>query len=685
MTKKSKSTARTIDNTNWTINAHSKSYIWAYGEDKQKTLSFITETTEGYGKIGTIYVKNGNNLDIITKYLNFSKGNIKTITNTVKNYYTTQNTGAITIDSNPVAITETYKIAKGGYTINSSDTPEYIYGAKGEYNFTGSGEYGAEIYEEKGNNVYNIDNTLTTGINAVYDFRGNDKYNFSSNTVSSNIVLDFKGNDKYFSKENTKLFISEYKGNDKYNFENSDIFSTDYSGADCYEVSNASRLYLYDVKGKDKYQISNSSVLNQMILDVEGNDKYNVIDCSNLTINESEVNENNKSGKDTYNIISSSSIEINESSKFSGNDAYNFTSVDNSALSSSDEILDFQGSDKYNINTSKNINFTDVSGKDSWKILLSNGLNVIEYEGNDKYKINNSNNITINDNKGNDNYGVLSNSININLVDREGKDKYNLDNSFDLTIKDLAQSSDRYTFNNIHNANITDNGGDDVYKISNSSDITIQNNSAIIMSDKNRDANTFNISNSTFEIYTNKANYNTDNNFISKDSYNINSSSGIIEDYDMANDKYNINKLNGSLIINDFGGNKDSLVVSNLKANNVVFMAGAKWNNSFTLQNTDNSLYIYDEENKGYAAIGSYFKSQNNEYTDFGDGKIESVKAGKKELSGLVNIDELNNIQSAVAGWLKTNNYMSVVDVLDSSKQADIDSLVAVFKGSKTV
>lgn len=685
MIKKSKTIVRTIDNNDWLIDANSKNSVWVYGKNTEKTLSFTTKATEGYGKIGTVYVKNGNNLDIITKYLNLEKGNIKTIKNIVKNYYTTQDAGEITIDSNPVAITDTYKIINGNYTSNSSDTPEYIYASKGEYNLIGNGKWGAEIYEEKGNNTYNINNILEDGVNAFYEFKGNDIYNFASSTPSANLVFDFQGSDNYFSKENTKLDITDYKGNDKYNIKNSNIMSFDYSGKDYYEITNSSAAYLYDAKGNDKYQILNSNAPNQTIFDIQGKDNYNIINSSNLVVNESVVEKNNKSGNDFYNVTASSSIEINEASEFSGNDKYNFTSVNNSALSSTDEILDASGNDKYNIIASGDINFTDLSGADNWNVTLSDNIDIVKDRGNDRYKINNSDNTTITDNKGSDNYEVLSNSINTTLVDKSGKDVYSISNSFDLTIKDLAQSLDKYIFNNVNNADITDNGGKDTYKVSDSSNITIQNNTTLIMSDKKQDTNTFNISNSTFEIYTNKLNQNTDNNFISKENYNINSSSGLIEDYDMASDTYKINKLDGAVKILDFGGNKDSLIISNAKTSNLVFMAGGIWNDDFSLINPDNSLYIYDKENKGFTVINSYFKSTDNEFTDFGNGKIETLKAGKKEFSNLISIDKLNDIQSSVSGWLKTNNYFSVNDVLDSSEQTDINSLIAVFSENAIV
>jgi len=581
MAKKTK----TINNTTLTIDANSKSTVWAYEGSTIKTFSLITKPTENYTMLGTIYVQEGKDLNIITKYRNEIKGNIRTISNKIKDYYSDNPKGIITINSNPVAITDTYK-KDDLITISAGDSINYLYtDKKSSYNLTGSGEYGANIYATKGNNNYNINNALTEGYNKISDFDGNDNYNFASSTSSSSVILDYTGKDSYFSKNNSKISISDYLGNDKYSLVNSSVFISDYSGKDSYEIASADELYLYDIKGNDSYKLTSSSSLNQTINDIKGKDKYNIISSSNLLINESDIEQTNKSGTDSYNIISSNNIEIKETSKFSGNDSYNFNFTNNSGYSASDEILDCAGNDKYKIKSSQNINFTDKAGNDS-------------------YILDNSDNIKIIDSKGKDKYNIINNSTGANITDSNGADTYKAVNSSDLTINDLLKSNDKYVLENVYNLNITDDGG---------------------------------------------------------------------------KDSYIINNLSGQIKIEDLGG-YDKITINHTTKADLIFMAGNRWDESFNSLNDDNSLYIFDKKNGGFLNIGSFFKTKDGSISDFGEGRIESVKAGKKEIGNLVDFKELNSLKSTVASWLKTNNYCSVENVLDGNNKDDINNLIAVFE-----
>ena len=99
-----------------------------------------------------------------------------------------------------------------------------------------------------------------------------------------------------------------------------------------------------------------------------------------------------------------------------------------------------------------------------------------------------------------------------------------------------------------------------------------------------------------------------------------------------------------------------------------------------------NSLLIYDTKNKGFVQLANFFATDtedNKTYCDYGDGRIETIKAGKTNLKTYIpNYTDLNNVRSVVAAYLSNmSNYDSVIDVLQKNNKGDIENIIAAFKG----
>ncbi len=239
----------------------------------------------------------------------------------------------------------------------------------------------SEIYDDKGNDKYNISYAMGT---KIYDSEGKDTYNIKGSTISQTskfteeITLDL-----------TMPTVSMLE-----------IHDTSTTSADTYNIAN--------VTGSSG--IIGLGLHTPVITDDGGNNKFNIKNAgSYISIKEiQEATENKDKGKLLSLFWSMPSFGIRCMGV--GDDRYN---IKNSFLMTS--ISDSKGNDKYS--------FKNVSGS----IIASDN------EGNDKYTISkNKAGIEITDNSGNDTYtldklkktkvGTLEGAADILINDKEGND-----------------------------------------------------------------------------------------------------------------------------------------------------------------------------------------------------------------------------------------------------------------------
>ena len=428
-------------------------------------------------------------------------------------------------------------------------------------------------------------------------------------------VGDYKGNDKYIiSKEETNSYehsiIYEATGTDEYYVSDWGYGKLyDGKGNDKYTLVDNARCYIAEVKGNDEYKIS--SQRGACIDEISGNDKYLI---ENILHNKgfSQTKIYDISGKDNYTIKNTVGVEIIE---YKGNDKYTIENfqANNSTYKKIFNIDDWAGNDTYNISKISHEaykNFADCA-------YINDDL------GNDKYTFTDVNKLEVDDKKGNDKYTLLANSKNINLYDYYGKDKYELIGTEDKSITDTK---------------IYEDAGNDTYNLIYTSDIQI-------------------------------------NDDLGNDKYTITNTSKLtIEDLD-GKDKYTIDKLThqNKIEIKDNGYDKDSLIITNLNAENIIFFGDVNKNG-----NTTGDLIIFDKENKGYIKIDNYFNVENGEYTSFGEGCIESIKAGKTKLK--INEEQMainiNSLNESVASWLSTNDCSDIYALLNEGSETEIINLI---------
>ncbi len=684
----------------YTVNSTAKDIVWTI-DDTYKNFKLEFETSEDYTGIGTsesaytVGYKDGNDLVLVTNFLIKKNNSVKSVKNTIKNYFKTEG-----------ASVEFYDVTGDTWlNLDTADVLNYVSGTV--VSSTATLFYSAEDTKTKflGSkkadtyNLFNYNNTGEDNHGLVYDEAGNDKY-IAYNSAYYDIY-DFKGNDNY-KYSSTHLKINDYTGNDKYMSNSAVVDVTDFQGNDSYTASiSKENSKITDYKGNDLYSVmSNTEYFT--IKDYTGNDKYEMID-SVFTINEYDEGKTNKSGNDIYNIYSPKSSTINELSSNSGNDTYNIKSEYVPYPYTSMSIFDAAGNDKYNVTTSINLNVYDNLGNDKYNFNLASTSSITDDKGNDNYNLNSSD-VNIEDNDGKDKYVLTNDSNYCEITDKDGNDTYLLEDSRNNKIYDLGKSNDKYTFKNVNNMNAgswsiqpgtgvtvysypsaADNGGSDTYNITDSKNVGIYDISATSVDTAKKDKNTFNVKNSGgFNIEVNLR-YTKGNSLTmpsSIDTYNITSSSGTIKDYDEQNDTYKVNKLTGKLTIQDDGGDKDKLIISGTKANNLILFGNTGWSDltGTGTRGADNSLYIYDTSANAYIKLENYFDNFGNIQTAEGTGVIESIKVGGKEV-GNIDTTKISSIQGTVANWLKTNEYMTIGEVLDNAVNngTDISGLIACF------
>lgn len=160
------------------------------------------------------------------------------------------------------------------------------------------------------------------------------------------------------------------------------------------------------------------------------------------------------------------------------------------------------------------------------------------------------------------------------------------------------------------------------------------------------------------------------------DKYNISFSYGQIQDNGIGNDTYKISNMwqREYMSIFDQGGKKDSLIISDSTVDNLVFMADLKQNGEYNSQD----LLVYNIERDSYIIIENFFLGDAYDIDGFGDGRIETIKAGKKTIKYNESIcDFFNTVKSDMTSWLDDNG--GVMTVLNGNNEAAKEQLIAYF------
>ena len=660
------------------INSKSKDTVYELKNSSlasSVTLNFVRDESyaSGFASGQSKYFKSGKDLVITTVY------GEKLITNTFKDYfvYNTDYPSSINypdlVKTNGNGIGNPYNISKG-----------YANGLFTDANYTGS-----VIVGSKSSDSYVISKAKEGGVE-LHDHDGNDNYNMSNNT--NVLVKDKKGNDIYRANNVKQVDINDDAGNDKYS------------------INKATTVLITDSKGKDIYEINASGNTSSEINDKAGNDKYLLTNGAKIFDIIDEL------GNDSYECIATS-IETTYINDKSGNDNYNFSLVDNKS------ITDYKGNDRYNFyNLNKSSSdyssyIHDYAGKDNYTVNVSNGLNVIDTTGDDKYNISNSDYLTIEDGEagskkgGNDTYNLSNvqqgnispNTNQYNITDYAGKDKYNISNGSKIRINDTntdkKTSADKYNISSNSQTIIFDDAGNDVYNVNTSrAYITdeLGNDKYAIVDGNNFYKSGVTVSpkitdkagNDSYKISNSKVDDLTDN--AGKDTYTISSNSiAKITDKSASNDTYKINGMNNQVKIDDQGGTKDKLTLSDVNKNNLIFMADFdSYAQTDDLIVNSGALFVFDKTNNGFIKIDNYFDtiqygSDPREYIQGkGDGYIESILVGKKNISkDLPSFEsDMNQIVNTVTNWLINTSheyYDDISDLINTGNAADIADFIS--------
>lgn len=480
--------------------------------------------TKYYSNYENVSVRSGDDLIVKTIFISNS-GSAKTVTTTVKDYFTNPNfDNNFTLESNLLK-NQTYII-----TQNTSGGTNGLYSEKGDFDssdFILASKYDNEqpfnlkkshddfVYDEKGKDNYVI--ASPSGRDYFLEMSGNDKY--SASDGSNPHIQDLKGNDEYVAENtNTRMSIEDYSGNDKYEAKDfATIIANDYKGNDEYIAQDNGFLGIEDYKGNDKYWFGSHSassvfdaagndsydLLNAVIdapaklyiIDDKGNDKFNIKKSSNIQIIDG-------SGADKYEILNgSNAVSLQD---YSGNDGYTVSGGSNNL-----ELTDAAGNDKYTLNDCNYVEISDTKGSDSYKLIgtetnkvmnttitdelgndkyvlehinperkgdSNNKSSILDQNGNDSYSIKETWDLDVIDELGNDKYTLTGKNINLEIYDDSGKDSYISKGTTKLTcayIVDNGADTDIYNLNGFNTGSISDYGGNNKYTVSSSVDLDI--------------------------------------------------------------------------------------------------------------------------------------------------------------------------------------------------------------------
>ena len=101
----------------------------------------------------------------------------------------------------------------------------------------------------------------------------------------------------------------------------------------------------------------------------------------------------------------------------------------------------------------------------------------------------------------------------------------------------------------------------------------------------------------------------------------------------------------------------------------------------------DGSLIILDKAQNGFVLVENYFQTmalagQKTILPTYGDGAIESVYAGKSNVSGdIMSYAQtgFSAIKSEVAQWLTDNGYNCVYDMIDDGNVDALTDFISTF------
>ena len=639
----------------WNITPSTKNTTWEYaGDGNSGYYRIYSELTEKELKTWSnayynIPTRVNDDLVVTTVFINSKKHTTKSVKTTIKDFFTT-----ININS---------EMEIGTYLEKANFKYYYNFNTIGRNGLFGDPQDTTAKDYIIASSAKKATLTLTKGgEDVVVDFKGNDEYDFASQYDNSEMdtVLDMAGNDSYTTENSNFVFIIDTKGNDKYEAkDNGGFIVSDFQGKDEYTLSTNKPYHIVEDKGNDKYDIKYSKPADGYtyrpdISDHAGNDQYSMqyswgVDIydyygnDKYTLKNIDIKESDNYSKNSFTVR-----------EYSGNDKYELTNVKNSTDAEEvpySEIIDYAGKDKYTISGSTYISIEDEKGADNYTIANSDCIRVTDDVGNDKYTITDCYGTTIHDKSGNDKYNYfvtegLEGWADATLKDELGKDVYNIKglenvrkSSVDIIDYSTSKDSkDKYNISNVPVAYITDYGGNDIY----------------------------NLKQSTMTVY----------------------------DYSESNDTYKIDKLQHTIdgygykeenYIWDEGG-KDSLTISSLNKDNIVYMMDY-WSGTRAsrYRDTSPSLIIYDKVNEGFVKIYDFYKDEDNDgvYEGYGDGRIETIKAGKKALKDIPEYSHFNEIAEQVGAWLeanKTEGYeLSVATALSSDR--DVSGLIQIFQG----
>ena len=675
-------------NTDFEITPKTKSAEYVYSDSLTEATNVTFTADKGtYTSYTRIMYKDGDDFVILTK---FTKNNVvkKTVTSTLKGYFTNEKAGKIFGED---AIKPLYnKEYPDDYTSAKKNWlyDEVLVGKT----YENTAEFNAVIGNTK-SNTYNL---TKNGGDKIFEEKGNETYNIAHTSVDTTTVYDYVGKDKYNLSKGSKVSITDYSGKDAYTISIASGNIYEMAGNDKYTaVASTGTLTIRDEVGADKYNIENSGSI--VVRDNAGADNYTLKDIENTY---SDVNIIDSLGNDKYSL-----------SDVKGSDTKEFC------------VWDYAGKDKYTI--------TGDNGSDTKNLEITDGYVVVDptkitVSGNDTYNLTNATYTDINDRGGNNKFNLKGSSY-INITndgkckDKTNNDTYNVSGiapnkkkgtpasyATGVVINDKSlTSSDTYNFSYYDKGDevktVYDEGGSDKYTVKNSVDIIFEDVQSL--SSEGTFKNTFNVTNTT-NFYINGGGWNASDRCKYKatdDTYNITSSAGSVRDYNKdSDDTYKISKYTlvdgkkGYVTVKDYGGENDTLVVDS-KKNNLVFITdGGK--------TTD--LFVYDKKTHVFSVIDSYFGNsmvytgtgiddwyteqeeddKGKKYIDTSVSRIETIKAGKTNVSSMIlSADEMNGLRSDVAGWLTANGCASMTDALKNAETIGdegahgMNALIAMF------
>lgn len=726
------------------VTPKSKSTTWQYTGGTtpyEFTLTNSASATEGYNpEYRSFAVKSKNDLVITTMFAT-TAGKVKKVTNTIKNYF-----------KEPTAdykVYYTYYTDKPRMHTVRPDTAEGTSGlfgtvenalcylassAKNADLVTFSGTQKTEILDLKGNDKYKTAHT-TNITDYFYELAGNDEY-WADGAGTLN-AYDWAGADTYRLGNGSKLTVHDYAGKDTYTVEgtNAILFANEYAGNDKYYLKKNSDFWINEYKGNDTYWVTEnkSTGTNKRINDTKGDDKYYLTTAT--------IDIVDQGGKDRYEIENTSTVTISDSDK--GNDTIIMKECSDlkyykSGISDYSYIGNVSGNETYTLN---NVSFT----KDSYDNRDDEQWAIQDENGNDKYNITDSQYLAINDKKGNDTY-IFNSIYDSQIADDSGKDSYNITHSNFINIDDYNNDKDKYTLTNcsfilndfgkssadtynltnVKESKINDKGGNDKYTLKKTADFTStekihiydyagkdtynlsgyshDNNMLIQINDVGTDNDTYNLKyitaptpdsgvfdnggKDTYKITDCDSIYIRDSGEY-KDTYNItNTDKFSIYDNGETSDSYTVNNSNG--YIADHNGDNDTLNIKGAKKSDIIFMTEIDSSGSL---DSSHCLFAYNKLNERYTIIVNFFDGNDKNYTDFGEGRIETIKVNGKTVKE-INIDKswehFNDVKDNVVNYLlylqeswKSEDSISTYDVLENGSQSEINNLIAAFNGEK--